>query len=254
MFQLSFDYNCATVPATQFTENFYVNSPVLANAMDRADRLAVLLAKIHGGQTKLMSCSISDTKIARVGTIRYYDDVPSVGSAADNDSDYPTTALQLHLYAADGRHTMQWLKGIPDECVKKMRKALTDSFVRGFGELAIFLKTATNQMAMRVRKTDAPKWRIAGLSTAGEVTLPANDLADGDVIDIVGRGIPKYFRKVWEVVRVDDTHVKLYGAVAQPAFEPGFKGFLRRVDWVGLAIKEVKIGQATEHDVHKEKK
>lgn len=253
-FKLSFDYNVPTTPATQFTENFFVNTALLATAIDRADKMAVLLAKMHGAQTSLVSCSISDTEILRAGTIRYYDDVPSIESANDTDSDYPTTALQLHLYAASGKHTMQWLKGLPDGCVQKARKKLTDGFIRAFAEFKTYVELNTNLMVLQMRDPAGDKWRIDGLTTAGEVTLPVNDLREGEIIDIVGRGIPKYFRKEWQLIKVDDLHFKLYGAVTQPDFSPGFKGVLRRIGFIYPSIKEAKIGKATEHDVHKEKK
>ncbi len=255
MFDAAFNYHVNSHKGLQFTENFHFATDDLAVAITKVKAVGPLLAKMHGAQTELQDCRLSHTQFVRRGRLVRFQAEGVVASPSTEDSDYPTTALQLECYTDENDRVMLWLKGIPDGCIEKARKALTPAFIAAFQAFKTFATTPANLMCLSVRDRNGDKWRIDGLSETGIVTLPANNLVDDELVDIVGRGVPKYFRRKWAVIRQDDTHIKLFGAQTQPVFDfSGATGTLRRTGNVGHLITDMTVVFASEHDVHKEKK
>lgn len=256
MYHLEFNYHGPGAKRTQFTENFYLDLTNLATAEARARSLGAILAPMHGAQTKLIDCRIHNLephKQRKGGLVPFADDA-SVSSSEGTDSDYPTTALAILLSAADGTKTRQWLKGLPDSVVKKGVKVSDATWDPKFTTFKDYLTTPGNLIKMRVQTATPDKWRVDGLTEAGVLTIPPNDLVDDETVILTGRKIPKAFRGEHKIIKVDDSHIKLYGVPVQPGFQFSGKADVRRVAYDLLVISDVLIVDATSHKVHKEKK
>jgi hypothetical protein len=254
MFRLQFNYTHVGDLTHGFTENFYVNTETLDTANQRADMLAKLLVPLHGAQTILTDCRVLDLSLAGGGgSPRRYQNVPSIASSASTDSDYPTTAIEVEMANTDGTATRQWLKGLPDDQIKKGKMSLNGEFPGAFKAFSDAITKTSSLICMRVQDPTANFFSITNITEAGIVTAAGHGFNNNDFVIITGRGIGKYWRKTWEVLKVDNNTFKLLGAETQPGYVFSGKGKATFEVKIPKIIHTVTPVRATSHKVRKAK-
>lgn len=255
MYHVSYKFrNAGKDRSKKWTESFYIDLVDLDTAQARADSLAAVLTPLHGKQSILTGYRLSDPMKTRAGTLRIPGKNAPPITPATFDADYPSTGLQLQVVATDGTVVNQSIRGLMDDLIiggDKVPSAVWDPL---FDNLKSYIETPANLIKLWVLDPEAFTWPIDSISSTGVVSLPPFLIPDNTQVIITGRGIPKYFRKVWRILNIDAASVQLRGFREQIGFEwRDMVGDLTVRTMKKLTIKSFDFMRSTSHKVTKEK-
>jgi hypothetical protein len=211
VFKLAYAFKHTADRVAGWTENFFVNVDTVDLAEETARSFGPLLLAIHGDQTIMSKCRISDPDGKVPGTLVRYGKQKVKALKEDSCSDFPTTSVTLELKGTDGRTTRQWIKGLREDAIMHGGfMALEGDFAAAFAKVESFLTAKDNKMCQRVFDDSFGGDDIIGLSTGGIVLSPAHGLTAKTFVKITGVEQPKYANRVWKAIPIDLNTFQLY--------------------------------------------
>lgn len=207
-FKLTYLYALMGQRTAGWSETFYSDAYNLDEAENQAQLFRNVLAPIHGKQTVMMACRISDLVVKRRVRLLEFPipaDFTNNTAAEILESDYPTIAILLQsLGTTTGRITRQWIKGIKDD--QSIRGGVLNKAV-GWGKMRdflAFLNTPANGLRARSQSTETVRRPVNALDDdTGTFTAPGgHPYVQGDVVRVIGVRGWSYPNGQWRVLSV----------------------------------------------------
>lgn len=254
-FRVSFFFTQQSSKLGGWSVNFWSTSSDLSVVEQKTQDLQKLLYEVTGAQVVIPSARIADNAVFRRVKLVYFTASGFGGAVTpSNDTDYPSTALQLIHRGSPDYRVLQWLRGIPDEVVSNSgRYNPSAAYVKKIGALISHIVNPANLWGLNVLdRTVTPKVVSALAVTTGILTVPAHGFgANGSVIRVRVKGFssPKQVNKVWRatVISADTIQLNFWTALADTTVVSGINPTCRLQTYIQVPIASTATGIVSSH-------
>lgn len=239
-----------------WSENFWNSNSDLTALLPIAQALRNEIWNITGVQTVVPSARISNPDTFRQVQLVEYPTEATATAGALADSDYPSAALLLKLFAPGPYTTLQWLRGIPDSIITRGGTYTPQAKPGYLNKMAAFLTvlmTGTNGWSIRALDRAVLAKPVTGVNlTTGIVTIPSHGFGGAGSLHkvrIKGFKVPKGLNAVWNVTVLDGSTVQLnfYTPPTTTVVPFGKAPTARLQQYTYVPIQTASIVRATSH-------
>jgi len=250
-FRVSFAFEQLSTKKPGWTENFHNSTTDVTIASARGETLRTLLVASKGTQTWCPKYRVSSLVNFRQVEPWYYRASGPTNSAANpDDSDYPTSKIQLKL-TGGGRTTTQWMGGILDSQINRGGfYSPSGANVSAMNALFAHLRDGANGWCL-YGLTNQPRVPITAFAPATGVvtTAVAHALVNGDSVRISRAKGNTAINAVWSITLIDTTHFSLNFWEPSTTALTKSKAQVQKQDYGLTQITAAKAGQASSHAV-----